>query len=176
VGVSHIAQEDEFPRVIEILADSFFLDPTWSWAFPDPALRVVQLTRWWEFYLGGAQMHEDTVWLSHNLESASVWFPPAAREFTPEQETLVEPLFIELVGAKQAGRIMSLMHGFEEMRPMSEPHYYLSLLGTHADHRGHGIGLSLLADNLSWVDESRMPAYLEASNRANVVLYQRYGF
>ena len=116
------------------------------------------------------------MWLSENSESASVWFPPGASEFTPEQEALVEPLFIELAGADQAGRIMALMSGFEEMRPTSEPHYYLSLLGTHADHRGRGIGFSLLADNLGWVDSMNMPAYLEASNPANVALYQRYGF
>lgn len=71
---------------------------------------------------------------------------------------------------------MQLMHGFEEMRPMGESHYYLSLLGTHSDHRGHGIGFSPLADNLAWVDQSRMSVYLEASNPANVALYQRRGF
>jgi len=174
--VVHPAGEREIPRVVDILADSFFSDPTWSWAFPDPQLRRAQLTRWWDLYLRGARMHEDTVWLSENSESASVWFPPGASEFTPEQEALIEPLFIELVGAKQAERIMALMSGFEEMRPKSEPHYYLSLLGTHADHRGRGIGFSLLADNLGWVDSMNMPAYLEASNPANVALYQRYGF
>ena len=88
------------------------------------------------------------MWLTKNAESASVWFPPGAREFPAELEADVEPLFIDLVGKQQAGRIMQLMQGFEEMRPMGEPHYYLSLLGTHTDHRGHGTGFSLLADNL----------------------------
>lgn len=172
----HVAKDSEIPRVVEILADSFYSDPTWSWAFPDPELRLAQLTRWWDLYLQGARVQDDTVWISENLESASVWFPPNASEFTPEQETLVEPLFIELVGEEQAARIMQLMQGFEEMRPSDAPHYYLSLLGTHANHRGRGIGFSLLADNLAWVDSKKMPAYLEASNPANVALYQRYGF
>lgn len=172
----HVAKDSEIPRVVEILADSFYSDPTWSWAFPDPQLRLAQLTRWWDLYLQGARVQDDTVWISENLESASVWFPPNASEFTPEQEALVEPLFIELVGEEQADRIMQLMQGFEEMRPSDAPHYYLSLLGTHADHRGRGIGFSLLADNLAWVDSKNMPAYLEASNPANVALYRRYGF
>jgi ribosomal protein S18 acetylase RimI-like enzyme len=174
--VAHSAQEQEIPRVIEILADSFYCDPTWSWAFPDPGRRRTQLTRWWGLYLRGARVNKDTVWVSENLEAASVWFAPGAHEFTPEQEALVEPLFVELVGTEQAGRIMALMGGFEEMRPKTQPHYYLSFLGTHTDHRGHGIGFSLLADNLAWVDTMNMPAYLEASNPANVALYQRYGF
>ncbi len=175
-GVIRVAQDSEIPRVVEILADSFYTDPTWSWAFPDPAVRRAQLTRWWDFYIQGARVNDDTVWLSENSESVSVWFPPGASEFTPEQEALVEPLFIELVGREQAGRIMQLMQSFEEMRPTGEPHYYLSLLGTHSDHLGQGIGFSLLADNLAWVDSQNLPAYLEASNSANVVLYQRYGF
>ena len=172
----HTARDVEIPRVVEILADSFYWDPTWSWAFPDPLLRRAQLSQWWNYYLRGARAHQDSVWLTKNAESASVWFPPGAREFPAELEADVEPLFIDLVGKQQAGRIMQLMQGFEEMRPMGEPHYYLSLLGTHTDHRGHGTGFSLLADNLIWVDQARMPAYLEASNPANIPLYQRYGF
>lgn len=174
--VVHVAQDSEIPRVVEIFADSFYSDPTWSWAFPDPSLRRSQLTRWWDFLLLGSRMHPDTIWLTDGGQSASVWFPPGALEFTEDREALLKPLFIELAGAEQAGRIMQLMHGFEDMRPMSEPHYYLSLLGTHTDHRGHGTGFSLLAHNLAWVDEAHMPAYLEASNPANVSLYQRYGF
>ena len=174
--MAHVAQVIEIPRVVEILADSFFTDPTWSWAFPDPQLRSGQLAQWWDFYLAGALMHQDTVWLTPGSESTSVWFPPGASEFTPEQEALVEPFLTVLVGEEQAGRIMQLMHGFKEMRPIDEPHFYLSLLGTHTDHRGYGIGFSLLAENLAWVDGMGMPAYLEASNPANVSLYQRYGF
>ena len=37
-------------------------------------------------------------------------------------------------------------------------------------------GSALLAANLRVVDEAGLPAYLEASNSANVPLYQRYGF
>lgn len=79
-------------------------------------------------------------------------FPPGTSEFTPDQGDLVEPLFIELVGTEQAERIMQLMQDFEVIRPLIEPHCYLSPSGTHSDHRGKWIGFSLLADNLAWVD------------------------
>ncbi len=36
--------------------------------------------------------------------------------------------------------------------PRSEPRYYLTLLGTHPDHRGRGIGMGLLARNLELID------------------------
>ena len=65
---------------------------------------------------------------------------------------------------------------FEQSHPHEAPHYYLSLLGTDPRHLGHGYGLALLADNLRRIDEEAMPAYLEASNPANLPLYERYGF
>ena len=65
---------------------------------------------------------------------------------------------------------------FERAHPRDAPHFYLSLLATRPDQRGHGYGLGLLAANLRLVDEAGAPAYLEASNVANVPLYERYGF
>ena len=41
---------------------------------------------------------------------------------------------------------------------------------------GHGHGLGLLRQTLERVDVDDVPAYLEASNPANVALYEQYGF
>lgn len=174
--MTHAATESDIPRVIEILADSFYRDPTWSWAFPDPVNRRSQLAHWWELYVAGACRYENSVWISENGESASVWYPPGAREFSPEQEILVEPLFTELVGEEQAQKILALLEAFDVNHPLDQPHFYLSLLGTHTDQLGKGVGFALLADNLDYVDNHSLPAYLEASNPANVALYERYGF
>ena len=43
-------------------------------------------------------------------------------------------------------------------------------------HRGHGLGIALLADNLARIDAEHMPAYLESSNPANNARYSRLGF
>jgi ribosomal protein S18 acetylase RimI-like enzyme len=34
--------------------------------------------------------------------------------------------------------------------PREPPHYYLTLLGTHPDHRGKGIGMRLEAVTSQW--------------------------
>jgi predicted acetyltransferase len=60
--------------------------------------------------------------------------------------------------------------------PREVPHFYLSLMAIGAAHRGRGYGLGLLEENLRLIDEAGMPAYLEASNPANVALYSRHGF
>ena len=73
-------------------------------------------------------------------------------------------------------RIGTLGWPSDRAHPREVPHFYLSLLGTRAEHRGRGYGLDLLAKNLRRIDEAGMPAYLEASNPANVALYERHGF
>jgi predicted GNAT family acetyltransferase len=69
-----------------------------------------------------------------------------------------------------------LLERFEANHPRETPHFYLSLLGTHPEHRGQGKGMGLLAANLAQIDEIGMPAYLESSNRANDHRYERLGF
>jgi GNAT superfamily N-acetyltransferase len=69
-----------------------------------------------------------------------------------------------------------LLDRFEAAHPRDRPHYYLSLLGTHPDHRGRGVGMGLLAADLARIDEERAPAYLESSNPANDARYERLGF
>jgi predicted GNAT family acetyltransferase len=55
-------------------------------------------------------------------------------------------------------------------------HHYLSLLGTHPEHRGRGIGMGLLAECLRGIDAEGAPAFLESSNPANDHRYERLGF
>ncbi len=58
----------------------------------------------------------------------------------------------------------------------SEPHFYLTLLATHGDHRGRGLGMGLLRENLARLDDLGVPAYLESSNPANDKRYAGVGF
>jgi ribosomal protein S18 acetylase RimI-like enzyme len=160
--------------VVEILVGAFFDDPLWSWALPDPLSRRDQHRRLWRLCVEGA-MRYPWVWLTAGDTAASVWIPPGGVEFSEEQAQRFSPIVMELLGPA-ATRVFDAFELLEQAHPHEEPHYYLSLLGTDPLHRGHGLGLGLLADNLLRIDEEQMPAYLEASNPANVALYRRHGF
>jgi len=160
--------------VIEILVESFYRDTLWSWAFPDDLRRRQQHRVLFGMYVDGATRYPWT-FLNAGETSTSVWIPPGGTEMAPEQEEQLEPTLREIAG-DGADRVLGVFEMLERAHPHDEPHAYLSLLGTHPDHLGHGYGLGLLADNLRTVDELGVPAYLEASNLANVPLYQRYGF
>ncbi len=105
-----------------------------------------------------------------------MWAPPGADELTPSDEEELVRLVGEFIGGDHGNEVLQLLARFEEAHPHDEPHYYLSIVGTHDDHRGHGIGEGLLAENLKLVDAEHMPAYLESSNPGNLQRYLRLGF
>lgn len=149
---------------------AFVHDPLWSWAFPGGD----KLDVWWRFLVQNALRYQ-WVWVLGDYDAASVWIPPGRSELSDADEKRVEPLLQGLLGAR-AHQVLDLLERFEESHPRDVPHYYLSLLGTHPARRGHGVGMRLLADNLSRIDEQAMPAYLESSNPANVERYERVDF
>ena len=93
----------------------------------------------------------------------------------PEQEARLVDLAKDILGPA-SGNYLGLLDRFTAAQPQTEPHYYLTLLGTHPDHRGRGIGMWLLAHTLALIDSEHMPAYLESTNPANNDRYARVGF
>jgi len=174
----HVRAADfaDVPAVTETISLAFHDDPTWSWAFPDAEVRQAQYRVWWRFLLEGALRFESpSVYVTDAFEAAAVWLPPGESELAPEQEVAVPDILRKLVGAR-ADTFTDLLERFQAAQPTDPPHYYLSLLGVHDDHRGKGIGMRLLEENLARFDAERVPTYLESSNAANDHLYEARGY
>jgi GNAT superfamily N-acetyltransferase len=168
------ASSAELAALTETISLAFNDDPTWSWAFPDPDLRRQQMPAFWSFMIAGA-LRYPWVLCTGGYEAVAVWIPPGGTELDEEDEARMAPFLESLIGA-HSHDVMELLARFDGAQPRDEPHYSLSLLGTHPDHRGHGIGMRLLTENLARIDEEHMPAYLESSNPANNHRYERLGF
>ncbi|MGE5857750.1 MAG: GNAT family N-acetyltransferase [Solirubrobacterales bacterium] len=164
----------EADEVTELFALAFNEDPTWSWAFPDPERRMEHHRAFWGLFMHSAVPY-GWVWMTEDGGAASLWIPPGEPELSAEDEAALEPLVRSRVGS-HGEDVLTLVESFDSNHPREEPHYYLSLLGTHPDHRGQGKGMRLLAANLEEIDALGMPAYLESSNRANDHRYERLGF
>ena len=159
---ARVAGEGDLEGVTETLWLAFGQDPVWRWAFPEhDGLRPL-----WRLLVGSA-LRYPWVWIIGDYAAASVWIPPHGTELTHEEEQQLEPFGHE---------ILELFERFEDSHPRTEPHYYLSLLGTHPDHRGQGIGMELLAQNLERIDAEGAPAYLESTNPVNNRRYESVGF
>jgi GNAT superfamily N-acetyltransferase len=105
----------------------------------------------------------------------AVWIPPGERELTAAQEDQLGEHCVAYLGSR-SDRCLELLAQMEEVHPREVEHYYLSLLATHPDRRGQGIGMRLLAHDLAAIDAEHVPAYLESSNPANKVKYEMLGF
>lgn len=171
---ARIATSADLAAVTRTISQAFHDDPTWSWAFPNPALRQEQYAVWWELFVAGA-MRYPWVLMTDGAEVASVWIPPGGTELSQEAEAELEPLLEDLIGPRAAD-VIELLARFDAAHPHEEPHYYLSLLGTNPAHAGRGLGMALLAENLERIDREGAAAYLESSNPANNHRYERHGF
>ena len=159
---------------IDTLVAAFEEDPLWSWVFPDRDKRAEQYATWWGLFVETA-LPNGWVWIADGGAAVSVWTPPGKEELSEEAEAKVEPFLRAALGT-QSELVLRVIEQFEAACPGDEDFYYLSLLGTHPDHRGRGVGMGLLAANLARIDADGMPAYLESSNPANNARYERLGF
>ena len=171
---SRVAHGLDVPALAATIAAAFFNDPVWGWVFADPAHRESQQAALWRLFFEGSIEHQ-WVWTTAGHEAVSLWIPPGCPEHTDPHAARLEPLIKEL-DERRSDVVMEVFRRFELAHPHHREHFYLSLLGTHPDHRGAGIGMALLAANLADIDKLGMPAYLESTNDANLARYGSVGF
>ena len=98
---------------------------------------------------------------------AAMWDPPGYRPTISRWKDTAKALTVFRTRIRRGAIVEEV---FPTLRP-KQPHWYLSTIG--AIEQGRGIGSALLEHRLSQITG---PAYLESSNRANLPLYERYGF
>ncbi len=172
--MTRIPTADDVSRVATILADGFFLDPLWGWAFSDAGRRRDQHVAWFTLVVAQA-LENGSVWVTQNFEAVAVWVPPGKPELDGPREAELEATLNELC-ADDVGVLSELFELFEHNHPNDPDLHYLSLLATADLHRGQGIGMRLLRMCLDRLDELGAPAYLESTNPANLERYQSVGF
>src|SRR5262245_60305068 len=169
------ATDRDLEAITETLTLAFADDPVWGgWAFPDRAFAFAQRRSYFQFGLRGALQHQ-WVRVTENCEAVAAWIPPGRSELTPEGERQLASVIRTMLGP-HAALFLQGAELFLSSHPQDRPHYYLSLLGTHDAHRGKGLGMALLRECLSLIDEQGMPAYLESTNPRNVFRYEQLGF
>ncbi|MGI5455808.1 GNAT family N-acetyltransferase [Streptomyces sp. CA-249302] len=169
-----IATPADIEPIVSTFNSAFFHDPVWGAAFPDEGRRAAQAAVMWRAYVTSA-LRYPWVLVTPDVEAAALWIPPGGVELTAEEVERLERELGEVTDVRTARAIMAIGERFEEAHP-SEPFFYLTILGTHADHRGKGLGMALVAESLARIDELGAPAYLESTNPANLKRYESVGF
>ena len=164
------ARQSDLDELTSLITEAFASDPLWRWAFDD----LDDLEQWWRFLIASA-LRYPCISIAGDFEAAAVWIPPGGVELTEAEEEQLEPLLRRLIGSRATG-VLTLLERFEKTHPHDQPHHYLSLLGTANRHRGRGVGMALLSEDLRRIDSEGTPAYLESSNPANDRRYEGVGF
>jgi GNAT superfamily N-acetyltransferase len=169
-----VATRADIDAIVATLTTAFFDDPMWGPAFPDAGRREAQASALWRLLVTSA-LRYPWMLVTENAESVAVWIPPGGAELTPAEHSGFEEFLTGITGRPVAAAILTIFEQLEAVYP-SEPHFYLSLLATHNDHRGRGLGMGLLTESLARIDRLGAPAYLESSNPANNKRYESVGF
>ena len=173
--ISRPAALGDIGRVTETLSLAFLHDPIWGVALARADGSTDHHAAYWEIYVEGA-LRYSTVFMTDDASAVSVWIPPGGTDLSDAGEKSIGQLVGATLEPAAAQAIFELWGRFAANHPDDEPHAYLSLLATHPDHRGHGIGQRLLAEDLARWDAERLPAYLESTNPGNDHRYERAGF
>lgn len=171
-------------RIADIWADAFEQDPLMKWVFPDHTARLESLRRWWEFLLDrlppGAELYGTRAdgcvayWQPPSFDEASSTGQQDDSEAMSNRQVEFVDMMTELLGELAPSRMEGL--GKMHQARLSEPHWYLAVLGTSPSQQSRGLGGRVLVPMLERCDRMGALAYLESSNPANVGFYRRHGF
>jgi GNAT superfamily N-acetyltransferase len=173
--VSRQGTHQDIDAILDTLVVAFANDPVWGgWAFPERARAAEQRRAFFDLWLKGSLRYQ-TVHVTPGCEAVALWYPPGEFKNTEQDERDLVATARAVLGAR-ADLFLEACELIEKLHPSSRPHYYLSMLGTHTRHRGRGLGMALLRDNLARIDALGMPAYLESTDPGNNLRYERLGF
>ncbi|MFI6401719.1 GNAT family N-acetyltransferase [Streptomyces sp. NPDC050548] len=176
-SAGRVATVADLDALVATFTSAFLHDPVWGPAFPDERRRAEQAAVMWRVYAGSALRYPWTL-VTPEVEAAAIFIPPGGVELTEEEAGGLEGRLAAVTDAGTARAIMEVGEQFEAAHP-AQPFFYLTILGTHADHRGKGLGMGLVADGLARIDAlgaAGAPVYLESTNPANNRRYESVGF
>lgn len=168
---------EDTDQSVSVLTAAFSGDPFMSWLFADPETHVEHLRTWWEFLVGrrGADVE---LWTDGELTTVASWTAPHLDDTPDTPDDDGSAAFVEMIAELVGERLPSVLDMFAKVAEAhpSEPHWYLSAVGTVPDHQGRGHGARVLRPVLDRCDEQGLAAYLESSNPRNLAFYHRLGF
>jgi len=170
-----IAQLDDVPALVPVLARAFANDPFVSWFVRSDARRDAGFARFFELALRHLTIPHGGVYMTEDGTGAAAWAPPGTWHMGIAKELLLVRHFAAICGWSRLVHVQLATRPLVRAHPR-EPHHYLMVVGVDPGAQGKGVGRELLAPTLALCDRDRMPAYLETATERNLGYYQSLGF
>ena len=162
----------------QMLARAFQDDPVHGYVFPDARQRASTFPAVFAPFLRYG-LRAGLVLATESLDGVAVWLPPEHRAIQPDIKTEAGlDALPTVMGLIAANRLLGFIAHLEALhrQEISEPHWYLMVLGVEPSARRRGVGSALLRSVLDRADTGGHACYLETAQPANVRFYERHGF
>jgi ribosomal protein S18 acetylase RimI-like enzyme len=171
-----MATDAEVAPICDMLARAFDDDPVACYLMPSDRRRPAMLRAFFAMLaLRDHFVDFGGVFTTDDLSGAALWGAPGKPRLTGLRGILaLAPLAPRVVGPTLP-RAVRFLARLDALHP-TEPHWYLSTIGTDPDQRGRGVGSALMMPALARCDAEGVRAYLESSKEANLPFYRRHGF
>lgn len=173
-AAARLATPGDVDAMTAAFTTAFLNDPVWAPVFPDESRRAEQSAPMWRVYAVAALRYPWT-FVTPGAEAAAIWIPPGGTELTDEETRRLSEVIGQAAGPEAAASARDIEARFEAGQPDGS-FFHLTILAAHADHRGKGLGMALLAETLARIDAMGAPAYLESTNPVNNQRYMNAGF
>jgi len=169
----------DIKKAAETLALSFMDDPLSNSVFQKEATRFQNLLAYFHFRIKYGLKYGEIYSTSYDFEGVAIWLPGKKTHVTNWRGMLSG-------GMKLYNEIGSdLMTKFNKINQyttsfrnsiMQPPYYQLSPIGVIPEMQGKGFGSKLLKPMFKRFDAKQIICFLETQTKANIPLYQKYGF
>jgi GNAT superfamily N-acetyltransferase len=169
------AERADIPILTRTLVRAYMDDPVAVWICRSGPLRVKLLEGLYSARLRQALACRG-VWANPERSSVAVWTPPGRDQTGIRPTAMLIDCFLRPRLMARAPLLAVGLRRMARRHPREPTHWYLSLLGTDPDARGHGFGSAVLQPVLERCDAAGVGAYLESSKRRNLDFYARHDF
>lgn len=165
---------DDLDDVVEVVVEAFTDYPYWVWLEPDRASRVELMRPYYRDDLAAVLSEGSSMGAARGgaaaLDAVALWWWADG-----DGDAVFDSPAVSSVPGSAGDRLARAMAAMADLAPAG-PHWYLDVLATRSVVRGRGLGATLLRHGLARADDQDATVYLETSDRANVGLYEHFGF
>ncbi len=175
---SEIVREAQVGDAAAILGRAFQNDPLMAYAISDAAERARMLPEFYIRMLRFGVLAGEVYTTAGAMEAVALWLPPGVQWTRERVQAAGLHELSSVIGADAIARFREVV-GLEAQareRDMTEPYWYLLLLGVEPALQGRGLGGELIAPMLERARREGVPCYVETENPRNVAFYRRHGF
>jgi ribosomal protein S18 acetylase RimI-like enzyme len=166
-------------QAAQAIAHSFMDDPLITFMLPFKSTRIKTLLKFFRVY-GEINIKANRGYgIGEPLQGVAYWVFPKQEDMSISLKSLGKllPLLFTMypIGYFRAWSILKQTDALHK-KYADESHFYLDNIGVVASARGKGLSSKLIRPFLEMADQQKVIAYTDTVTRANVPLYEHFGF